>query len=128
MTKVQPPRQYSAIDVAFGSGKQRKFFFRAKTSDETVIHKIFRNQQYELGGLRRSNELKAFLARRKNTGKSPLVIDAGANIGASAMAMMPDGQTPANKEMAMANADVSNGKMRSACMHYAKAQKLSMAK
>jgi hypothetical protein len=29
----------------------------------------------------------------------------------------------ANKEMAMANTDMSNGKMKSACMHYMKAQK-----
>jgi hypothetical protein len=41
---------------------------------------------------------------------------------------MSPGQTPANKEMAMANADMSNGKMRSACMHYMKAQKMSMTK
>lgn len=34
----------------------------------------------------------------------------------------------ANKEMAMANTDMSNGKMKSACMHYMKAQKMSMAK
>jgi hypothetical protein len=51
-----------------------------------------------------------------------------ANIGSSAMSMMPDGQSAANKEMSMANTDVSNGKMRSACKHYTKAQKLSMAK
>ena len=43
-------------------------------------------------------------------------------------AMMAPGQTAANKEMAMANADMSNGKMRSACMHYMKAQKMSAAK
>jgi hypothetical protein len=43
-------------------------------------------------------------------------------------AMMPTGQTAANKEMAAANTDMSNGKMRSACMHYMKAQKMSMAK
>jgi hypothetical protein len=43
-------------------------------------------------------------------------------------AMMAPGQTAANKEMAMANADMSNGKMKSACMHYMKAQKVSMAK
>jgi len=42
--------------------------------------------------------------------------------------MMAPGQTPGNKEMAMANTDMSNGKMRSACMHYMKAQKTSMAK
>jgi hypothetical protein len=41
---------------------------------------------------------------------------------------MAPGQTPANKEMAMANADMSNGKMGSACRHYMKAQKLSMTK
>jgi hypothetical protein len=41
---------------------------------------------------------------------------------------MSPGQTPANKEMAMAAADMSNGKMRSACMHYMKAQKMSMTK
>jgi hypothetical protein len=52
----------------------------------------------------------------------------GANIGTSALAMSSEGQTAANKEIAMANTDVSNGKMRSACMHYAKAQKMSMAK
>jgi hypothetical protein len=38
--------------------------------------------------------------------------------------MMPTGQTDANKEMAMANTDMSNGKMKSACMHYMKAQKM----
>jgi hypothetical protein len=42
--------------------------------------------------------------------------------------MMSPGQTEANKEMAMANTDMSNGKMKSACMHYMKAQKVSMAK
>jgi hypothetical protein len=42
--------------------------------------------------------------------------------------MMTPGQTAGNKEMAMANADMSSGKMRSACMHYMKAQKMSMKK
>ena len=42
--------------------------------------------------------------------------------------MMAPGQTADNKEMAMANTDMSNGKMKSACMHYMKAQKVSMAK
>jgi hypothetical protein len=42
--------------------------------------------------------------------------------------MMAPGQTEANKETAMANTDMSNGKMKSACMHYMKAQKVSMAK
>jgi len=41
--------------------------------------------------------------------------------------MKPE-QNAANKEMAMANTEMSNGKMKSACMHYMKAQKMSMAK
>jgi hypothetical protein len=41
---------------------------------------------------------------------------------------MAPGQTSANKEMAAANTDMSNGKMGSACRHYMKAQKMSMAK
>jgi hypothetical protein len=49
------------------------------------------------------------------------------NIGKSAMMMAP-GQSAANKEMAMANADISSGKMKSACKHYMKAQKMSGAK
>ena len=47
---------------------------------------------------------------------------------AKSTAMMAPGQTGANKEMAMANTEMSNGKMKSACMHYMKAQKMSMAK
>jgi hypothetical protein len=49
------------------------------------------------------------------------------NLMKSTMMMAP-GQTPANKEMAMANTDMSNGKMGSACMHYMKAQKAAMTK
>ena len=43
-------------------------------------------------------------------------------------AMMKPEQNAANKEMAMANSDMSAGKMKSACMHYMKAQKMSAAK
>jgi hypothetical protein len=50
------------------------------------------------------------------------------NMGKSVTAMSPAGQTPGNKEMAMMNTDISKGKMRSACMHYMKAQKMGMAK
>jgi hypothetical protein len=49
------------------------------------------------------------------------------NLMKSTMMMAP-GQTPANKEMAMANTDMSNGKMGSACSHYMKAQKAAMTK
>ena len=49
---------------------------------------------------------------------------------AAMMVSMPDtpGKMAANKEMSMANTDMSNGKMKSACMHYMKAQQASMMK
>jgi hypothetical protein len=48
----------------------------------------------------------------------------------TAMMGMPEssGKSMANKEMAMANEDMSKGKMGSACHHYMKAQKDSMMK
>ena len=45
-----------------------------------------------------------------------------------AKAGAPPGQSAANKEMGMANADMSMGKSKSACMHYMKAQKAAMMK
>jgi len=48
----------------------------------------------------------------------------------TAMGMMPEGagKMAANKEMGMANTEMSKGNMRSACTHYMKAQKMSMTK
>lgn len=47
---------------------------------------------------------------------------------AKAVAAMKASPTPANKELAAANAAMGTGKMKDACAHYYKAQKLSMAK
>ncbi|MEY9128612.1 hypothetical protein ACVIWV_005489 [Bradyrhizobium diazoefficiens] len=56
----------------------------------------------------------------------------GENMMKSTAMMMGTADTPAkmvaNKEMAMANTDMSNGKMKSGCMHYMKSQKAMMAK
>jgi hypothetical protein len=42
--------------------------------------------------------------------------------------MMGPGKMGMDKEMAMANMDMSKGNMRGACMHYMKAQKMGMMK
>ena len=46
------------------------------------------------------------------------------------MMSMPDspGKRAADKEMGMANTDMSAGKMKTACMHYMKAQKAAVTK
>ena len=56
----------------------------------------------------------------------------GDNMMKSTAAMTGTADTPAkmamNKEMAMANTDMSMGKMKSGCMHYMKSQKAMMMK
>jgi hypothetical protein len=56
----------------------------------------------------------------------------GENMGKTSMmiANMDEGphKMGMNKEMMMANTDMSKGNMRGACMHYMKAQKMSMMK
>jgi FkbM family methyltransferase len=71
------------LNLALGS-TNRPFFYRPKTSDEGVINQIFKQSDYNLGRLRRGNELTE-LCNRIAVTRSPLIIDAGANIGASAV-------------------------------------------
>ena len=68
----------------------------------------------------------AFVALALSPASAKMMACTGTNMGATltTVAAMPD--SPAkmgmNKEMAMANTDMSNGKMGSACKHYMKAQ------
>jgi len=71
------------LNLALGSSN-RTFHYRPKTSDEGVIKQIFQQSDYNLGRLRRGNELTELCNRIAAT-RVPLVIDAGANIGASAV-------------------------------------------
>ena len=56
----------------------------------------------------------------------------GDNMAKSSTAMMGMADGPGkmgmNKEMGMANMEMSKGNMRGACMHYMKAQKMGMMK
>lgn len=75
---------YSSIEVPFEKAK-RKFFFREQSSDEEVITQVFVKQEYDLGLIGRSTELSAFTEQLKVTGRAPLIVDGGANIGASSV-------------------------------------------
>ena len=74
----------------------------------------------------------AFIALALSPASAGMMACTGDNMGKTAMSTtaMPDGpaRRGTDKEMAAANMDMSNGKMRSACMHYMKAQKMSMMK
>jgi FkbM family methyltransferase len=75
---------YSSASYNLGWGR-RQFHFRQQSSDEIVFKQILEQQQYDLRRLRRVSELFEFVQRREALGLRPLVVDAGANIGASAI-------------------------------------------
>jgi len=70
------------IVISVGLAK-REFHFRPGTSDEGVIAQVFTNTHFHLGRLRRGLELRDFYELGASSKKAPLIIDAGANIGAS---------------------------------------------
>ena len=74
----------------------------------------------------------AFLAFALSPASAAMMACTNANLMKSTAMMSGPADTPgkvaANKEMAMANTDMSNGKMKSACMHYMKAQQSASAK
>ncbi|MEA2987701.1 MAG: hypothetical protein QOG83_412 [Alphaproteobacteria bacterium] len=83
---------YASTQLQFGT-TTRQLYFREKSTDESVIQQIFFDQQYDMKRLGRTPELIDYLARQGAKGLKPLVIDAGANIGASPVyftAILPD--------------------------------------
>jgi FkbM family methyltransferase len=72
------------LDLKIGS-TSRPFVFRPGTSDEGVMTQIFKQNDYSFGRLRRGQEIADFYNRAAASAKSPLIIDAGANIGASSV-------------------------------------------
>jgi FkbM family methyltransferase len=70
--------------VALDGGTKTKFYYRFKSgADWGVIKQIFRKKDYDLRGFPLVAKLDAYAARA--AGKKLLVVDAGANIGASAV-------------------------------------------
>ena len=72
----------ATLNLTLGSAS-REFRFRPKTSDEGVIAQIFKNSDYNFARLRRGPELMQLYERAVAAKKTPLIVDAGANIGAS---------------------------------------------
>jgi FkbM family methyltransferase len=64
-------------------GTQREFFHRGTRADTGVVQQIFVNRDYSFHRLRRAQELHALYEKAVQDGRSPLILDAGANIGAS---------------------------------------------
>jgi FkbM family methyltransferase len=72
--------------LSLPSGGQRKFVFRADSvGDAGVVDQIFRAADYQIHPDTRFQTLMRYVAAQAAGGKRPLVIDAGANIGASSV-------------------------------------------
>lgn len=69
------------------SSKQgiRPLYFRTDTVDTVTIHEIFVEKKYDFSKLKRYPELVRYIQRRNVGGDIPVIIDAGANIGASSL-------------------------------------------
>lgn len=59
----------------------REVLLRQNSSDTSLVGQIFIDKAFDLNQLKRCPEIKAFLSEARKSGKRPLIIDAGANIG-----------------------------------------------
>jgi hypothetical protein len=66
------------------NGVSQELFFREGTSDYSCLEQVFSSQHYSTEHFRRNPDLLDLVRRRRADGKRPLIVDAGANIGASA--------------------------------------------
>jgi FkbM family methyltransferase len=81
-----PSQTISECILQLTGGAKRSFYYRASnSSDRSVIQQIFRNRDYDLSPFRQTHWLRRFASVPRHLNKKLLVIDAGANIGASAV-------------------------------------------
>jgi FkbM family methyltransferase len=73
------------LNIRFEDGRERGFRHRGTRADLGVIEQIFQQQDYSLKPLQRGAELQALYERIAGAGQAPLILDAGANIGASVL-------------------------------------------
>src|SRR5262249_30747391 len=75
----------ATLQVATRHLGKRLFRYRAGTSDEPVMQQMFIQRDYDVSRLSRAGDLVGFYQQIVTRGRVPLIIDAGANIGASTL-------------------------------------------
>ena len=73
------------IQIGMSEGTSRDFLHRETRADHGVLRQIFQNKDYSIEKLSRGKELINTYHAIRQAQKVPLIIDAGANIGASAV-------------------------------------------
>jgi len=63
----------------------RDFYLRSNSSDSSVIGHVFVDLAFDISRLRRFDDLEKFLRAGRAISKRPLIVDAGANIGATSV-------------------------------------------
>jgi protein O-GlcNAc transferase len=82
----KPMSDVAELMLQLPAGGQRKFFYRADSiGDQGVIQQIFHAADYQIVPDSRYQTLVRYANAQAAAGKRPLVIDAGANIGASSV-------------------------------------------
>jgi len=84
-TRSSAPGSLKKFDYEMNDVQTRQFLHRDTVADRGVVDQIFINKDYSLDRLRRGVELENTYKSILESGKTPLIIDAGANIGASAL-------------------------------------------
>ena len=79
------PQALQTLNIRFEDGGERAFRHRGTRADLGVIAQIFEAQDYSLKPLQRGAELQSLYDRIATAGRIPFILDAGANIGASAL-------------------------------------------
>jgi len=80
----KPQMGLAQIVLNFGDGDTQAFFFRDQSvADKSVIQQILINRDYDLTRLARFKDISSEYERIVALGRTPLIIDCGANIGAS---------------------------------------------
>jgi hypothetical protein len=74
--------EIATLNLTLGTA-QRRFRYRRGSGDEGAVVQALKNSGYNFGPLRCANELSEFYRRLIRAGKTPLIVDAGARIGAS---------------------------------------------
>jgi hypothetical protein len=89
--------QLEQLTVRLGEGPNRTLFVRPNTSDRAVVADVLEKRAYDLRRLDRTQGQQRYAdilgmldRRRQRTGKRPLILDAGANIGVSALSFIAD--------------------------------------
>lgn len=77
---------HSLFELTFPGGTKRPFYFRGNSvGDKGVIEQIFKNDDYNISNFPMTAKLKLYANAPERHFKKLLVVDAGANIGASSI-------------------------------------------